>query len=193
MTKGTSGSLTLCRPSNCSAQVIHTWCPSLLPCWPQTLLRPSSSCVISHCCQYQDLILPFEAFSVSLTIAKFKIQGLAVKAPMILTLVSFSLLLPSTKTIPLCYSSVLTSHHYYSKFFVLKKFPDFVYCDFSEEFINFRLPPHLQASVTVSLPAQERNRSPRRQTNFVLLIKALFYSESVFVQIYSQVYLIERI
>lgn len=76
---------------------------------------------------------------------------------------------------------------------MLKKFPDFLYCDFSEEFINFRLLPHLQASVTVSLPAQERNRSPRRQTNFFLLIKALFYSESVFVQIYSQVYLIGRI
>lgn len=45
-------------------------------------------------------------------------------------------------------------------FLYVEKFPDVVYCDFSEEFINFRPPTHLQAPVTVFLPAREGKGTP---------------------------------
>lgn len=59
----------------------RTWCSSFLASQPQTLLISSLSCIIFHCCQQQELFLPFESSSVSLSVAKSKIQEPGVKAP----------------------------------------------------------------------------------------------------------------
>lgn len=48
-------------------------------------------------------------------------------------------------------------------FLLMEKFPDFVYCEFSEEFINFRPPTHLQAPVIVSVPTLQGKGDSRRQ------------------------------
>lgn len=73
-----------------------------------------------------------------------------------------------------------------------KKFSHFVYSDLSEEFISIRLPPHLQAPELFLFLHKKTMGAPGGKL-ITLLIKALFYSESGFVQTYLQVYLIRRI
>lgn len=157
------------------------------------LLHPSLSCIISLCCQYSVLILSFEAFSVSLTIAKFKIQGLAVKDPCDThSSLIFFLLLPQKRfhhvillSSPLILITV-NFLHMEKKFLIL-----YIVIFLKNSFISDY--PLICRHLLLFLSLHKKATEAPGGKQVLLLIKALFYSEYVFVQIYLQVYLIRRI
>lgn len=108
---------------------------------------------------------------VSLPVAKFKILVLAVKAHSDThTSLSSSLAFHHIALTTDADCSVIFLSSFLSIipviFFHVEKFPDSVYCDFSEEFLNFSPPAHLQTPIIVCFPTWEGRQNSRRQTTF---------------------------
>lgn len=59
-------------------------------------------------------------------------------------------------------------------FILTGKFPDFVYCGFSEEFISSRISTHLHDSVIVSISILEGKRDSRDKQPYFVKLKPLF-------------------
>lgn len=59
-------------------------------------------------------------------------------------------------------------------FILTGKFPDFVYCGFSEEFISSRISTHLHDSVIVSISILEGKRDSRDKQPYFVKLKTLF-------------------
>lgn len=120
-------------------------------------------------------------------------RALLSKTLMILTLASFFSLFAPPKMIPSCYSSVLTSHSYYSEYSKCGKNFLILYTVIFLKNSLISDYPLICRHLLLFLFLHKKTMGAVGGKLIILLIKALFYSEFVFVQTYLQVYLIGRI